>query len=94
MVMLAISIKGLRPGTYTVEVYVQDYPAENTTEFTVKPKSSPISSVEVGDILTGQKAVAEVHTDKSYTGEVNLALDDSTETKTIKIEKRLWKSNF
>ena len=88
------TIKGLRPGTYTVNVYVQSSPAQNTTQFNVKSRISPVSSVEVKDILAGQRAVAEVHTDKSYTGEVDLALDNSTETKTIKIENGYGKATF
>ena len=73
----SMTISGLAPGTYKVEVSGQDTPLKNSTSFSVKRSVDPNLSLQVKDIMAGEMEMVEVHIDKKYTGEVVLKLDDS-----------------
>ena len=89
------TISGLPAGTYKVDLVVQESPNTNTTTFTVKPKKDPLKSLKVNDINTrGDDIVAEISTDEDYTGEVSVKLDNSSDVKTVNIEKGYGKAVF
>ena len=78
------TIYGLTAGTYIADYYNPVTFQRNETTFHVFAKTNPIQNFEVKDILCGQKAVAEVHTDKSYLNNLIFKLDD-TATKSVKV---------
>ncbi len=87
------TIYGLTAGTYTADYYDPVDHQRNDTTFHVFAKANPIKSFEVKDILCGQRAVAEIHTDKSYVNTVTFKLDDA-DTKSVKVSDGYAKVGF
>ena len=87
----ATIFENLAPGNYSATVsYAGDNvfkPAEKTAKFSVKAGelADPNLSISVADITQGNKVVAEINADSSFTNYVDVKLNNSEDSHAVKV---------